>query len=181
MIKSLFPAIADNQYRGRWSALIFFIPALFMKAAIGWNMAGLNPYFEPAAILTEMDGIPLNSFVPEAREAILFFAMAWGFSMVLISLVGVLALVRYRALLPVSILLLLMEQGGRKAFDMLLAATGSHSPPAAEASLINIALTGLLIAAFVLSVIPRRSVQKGQNDGSKHAESPRFDRDITSV
>lgn len=162
MIQSLFPSIADNQYRGRWSALAFFIPALFMKAAIGWNMAGLNPYFAPADILRDIDSIPLNTFAPEASETILFFAMAWGFATVLIGMVGVLALVCYRALLPFSILLLLMEQGGRQAFDKLTALTGSESTTTAEASWINTGLTGFLLVAFILSIIPKQRPRQNQ-------------------
>ncbi|NNL89611.1 MAG: hypothetical protein HKP25_11125 [Marinicaulis sp.] len=159
MVGLLFPKIIDNTYRGQWLALVLFLPVLALKLMMGFNVAGLNPTLEVRDILQNVDGIPLDSFSPEAVSEILFMANAWGFSLFIICIIGVIALLRYRAMIPVAILLLTIEQVGRKA--MSIAESGLRLGPEelTAGNIINWFLSAVLVLALILSVVRRRSAE----------------------
>ncbi|MBL4620131.1 MAG: hypothetical protein JKX88_08550, partial [Marinicaulis sp.] len=100
MFSLLFPKVIDNKYRGQWLALVFFAPVLLLKIMMGFNVAGFNPALEVRDILQDVDGIPLDTYSTAAATDLVFFANAWGLSLFTICLVGVIALIRYRAMIP---------------------------------------------------------------------------------
>jgi hypothetical protein len=73
------------------------------------------------------------------------------------SLLGALALVRYRAMVPLVFLLLLLEHLGRKLILALMPVAQAGSPPAFS---INVFLIGLTALGLALSLWGRR-----QQDG----------------
>ena len=152
----LFPKVIDNKYRGQWLALLFFVPVLLLKLLMGFNVAGFNPLIDVRDILQDVDGIPLSDYSASAATDLVFFANAWGLSLFTIGLVGVIALLRYRALLPFAILLLTFEQGARKAMSIAESGLRLSADELTTGSLINWGLTLALVLAFVLSVIRRR-------------------------
>lgn len=157
MFSMLFPKVIDNKYRGQWLALVFFLPVLALKTLMGFNVAGFNPAIATRDILIDVDGIPLDSYSAEAATDLLFFANAWGLSLFVICLVGLVALVRYRAMVPFAILLLTIEQVARKAMSVAESGLGL-SWPMSLSGMINWGLTIALVLALVLSVMRRRNV-----------------------
>ncbi len=153
----LFPKAIDNQFRGRWIALVLFVPIVLMKIAIGWNVAGLNPYMSPYEILRDVDGVPMDSFARAAVSEIEYFGASWGVATVIIGLFGLLALIRYRAMIPLAILMVFLEQSWRQVASIAERLTANSNDALATGSLINIAFSILLLAALLLSIIPRRS------------------------
>ena len=153
----LFPQTIDNKYRGQWLALILFTPVLLLKLLMGFNVAGFNPTISVRDILIDVDGIPLDTYSASAASDLVFFANAWGLSLFIICLFGVIAFIRYRAMLPLAILMLTLEQSMRKA--MSVAETGlGIGPEMSAGNIINWVLTLVLVAALFLSMMRRRSV-----------------------
>ena len=157
MLGMLFPKVIDNKFRGQWLAFVFFLPVLALKTLMGFNVAGFNPAIAVRDILIDVDGIPLDGYSTEAATDLLFFASAWGLSLFVICIVGWVALVRYRAMLPFAILLLTIEQVTRKGMSIVESGWGL-SWPMSPSGMINWGLTIALVLALVLSVMRRRNV-----------------------
>jgi hypothetical protein len=158
MLSLLFPKVIDNKYRGQWLALVLFVPVLLLKIMMGFNVAGFNPTIEVRDILQNIDGIPLDAYSTAAATDLVYFANAWGLSLFTIGLVGLIALIRYRAMIPVAILLLTVEQVGRKA--MSIAESGLRiGPDMTAGNIINWALSAALLMALVLSIMRRRTAE----------------------
>jgi hypothetical protein len=157
MLSLLFPKVIDNKYRGQWLALVLFVPVLLLKIMMGFNVAGFNPTIEVRDILQNIDGIPLDTYSTAAATDLVYFANAWGLSLFTIGLVGLIALIRYRAMIPIAILLLTVEQVGRKAMSIAESGLGI-GPDMSAGNIINWALSAALVLALVLSIMRRRTV-----------------------
>jgi len=156
MFQLLFPKIIDNKYRGQWLGIGLFLPLLFLKIAMGFNVAGLNPAVDVRDVLQNVDGVPLDTYSAAAAADIVFSTSAWGLALFTIALLGVIALVRYRAMIPLAFLLLTIEQVGRKA--MGLAADGLVTgEPMTTGNIINWVLSALFVLGLTLSMIRRRT------------------------
>lgn len=163
MLDRLFPRNLDNSYQGSWVAVWLLAPVLIAKTLMGFNFSGLNPFINVGDILQTVDGVPLDTFSQDAAAAVIDSAAAWGVALFALCLFVWLILVRYRAGLPAAILVLLIEQIGRTGAGTVRVvaevAAGSATPTAG--AIINLTMTMLLAAAFVLSLIKvrRRSSQ----------------------
>lgn len=146
----LFPAVIDNQYRGLWIGLALFVPVLTIKTLMGVNVGGLNPFMETAAILEGVDGVPLSQFSQAAVDEIIFATQSWGKALVVLCAFGWLALIAYRAALPLAIALLALEQFARSLPYWI-----ENGVSLAPAGLINLGLSGALALAFICSLIRR--------------------------
>jgi hypothetical protein len=138
------PQRIDNSYCGHKLALWLFAAVVFMKTSIG-----LGTIFNGRSAAISADAIPLDTFSPAGAQAFLSVFAIWGFAQVMIGLLCILALVRYRALVPFMFALLLLEHLGRKLilFVMPIAKTGT--PPG---FFINLALVALMIVGLILSL-----------------------------
>ncbi len=144
MFSQFLPERIDNAYRGHRLALWLFGAVVFMKTSIG-----LGTIFNGRTAAISADAIPLDTFPPAAAQAFLSVFAIWGFAQVMLGLLCMLALVRYRALVPFLFALLLLEHLGRKLilFVMPIAKTGT--PPGL---FINLALVAVMIVGLVLSL-----------------------------
>jgi len=134
---------------------VFFVPVLLLKTMMGFNVAGFNPAIEVRDILQDVDGIPLDTYSAAAATDLVYFANAWGLSLFTIGLVGLIALIRYRAMIPIAILLLTVEQVGRKAMSIVESGLGI-GPDMSAGNIINWVLSVALVLALVLSIMRRR-------------------------
>ena len=160
MLGRLFPRSLTNTYQGSWVAVWLFAPVLVAKTLMGFNFSGLNPIINVSEILRTVDGIPLETFSHEAAAAVVDSAAAWGMALFTLCLFGWLALLRYRAALPLAILLLLIEQLGRTGTDTSRVVTASIAGSATMSmgTMINLGMSALLIVAAVLSLLRVRSI-----------------------
>ncbi len=163
MLSRLLPRHVSNDYQGWWLALCLLVPILLMKIVIGFNLSGLNPFVSVAEILRTVDGVPIDSFSPEAVRAVLASTKSWGMAMLTLCLFVWLIVLRYRAALPLAILALLFEQVGRTGGGLVTLVHNmlAGSGPAAAGGWINLIMTGALGQAFLLSLLTRRT--KGLN------------------
>ena len=148
MLARLFPAHADNSFEGRRAALWLLGLFVALKLAMG-----LNSIFDTAAVAQGADGIPLDSFGAEAARAVLMLFALTALGQLVLALVALAALVRYRALVPAVYLLLLAEQVARRLVVQGYAVprTGSDA-----GWYVSHGLLALLAAGLALSLLKAR-------------------------
>jgi hypothetical protein len=144
MWRKLLPPAADNRYQGHWAALW-----LLGFLVVGKSIMSLNVIFNGRFVATVPDGIPLDSFSPEAARTVLAMFAIWGVAHLVLNLFGALVMFRYRAFVPLAFLLLLAEHVLRRTalFFIPLARVGSPSGP-----LVNLILLALMVIGFGLSL-----------------------------
>lgn len=158
MLGRLFPKKIDNDYRGARLAIWLLAPIVLLKLTIGFNIAGFNPFVSTEQVLIGADGIPLDSFGAEAAKNVVFMARSWGLVMVIFCFVAVLALIRYRAMIPLVYLMFAAEQIGRKAISATqFAADADAAGGLSIGAMINWGFTAALVLGFILSLTVRRS------------------------
>lgn len=150
MINRIFPKQFDNAYRGSPLALWLFALFLLLRLAMS-----VNSLINTRTVAMGGDGIPLDSYGAGGAEAVLLLFALLGLSHLAPVVLGIIALIRYRAMIPLTYLLLLMEMAGRRAFIMAnpIERIGEASPVGLY---INVALLAALAIGFVLSIQTRR-------------------------
>jgi hypothetical protein len=157
MLNRLFPRQIDNAYRGHVLAIWLFVPVVLLKLVMGFNVAGMNPWVSSRFILQRADGVPVDSFPPEAAAFAVFSFAAWGLALFVLALLSLVVLLRYRAMLPLMILAMTIEQVGRKLVsEFHLAPRVAEGGEAPAGMWINLGLSGVLVLALVLSLMPAR-------------------------
>ena len=144
MSSSLLPRRADNEYRGRKVALWIFGLVVFVKLAMG-----LNATFNGRSVASTADGIPLDTYTPAGAQAFVSVFALLGVAHVVLGLLCVLVLVRYRALVPMMFAFLLLEHLGKRLVVRMLPIERIGAPPA---SVINLALFTLMVVGLALSL-----------------------------
>ena len=147
MFANPFPAQLDNAYRGRALALWLLGLIAVMKLAMG-----VNCMIQPRFVAAGVDHIPLDSYDPAAAQTVIVFFAVWGLGQALLGLLAVLALVRYRTMVPIVFLLLLLEQVGRKLLFQLHPMATPGAGGLSAAMLINLGFLLALILGLVLSL-----------------------------
>src|SRR5262245_15191580 len=154
MLLRLFPRVIDNRYYGAKAALWMLAAISLSKAIMGVNCAGLNPWLSSRWVIENADGIPLANFPDEAVRVIVFLFSAWGLALLVLSLIAVLALVRYRAMVPLVYLLLGLEQIGRKSISLVIRPIDDTG--LTPGFFLNWGFSALLLIGLALALIPSR-------------------------
>ncbi len=144
MLKRLLPSVADFTYTGSRVSLWLLGLVLFMKLGIA-----LGAIFNGHYAASVADGIPIDSYTPEATQAFLSLFASLGLSQFMLGLLGALLLFRYRPLVPLFLLVLLIEYLARKGISAYLPIARSGNAPGGA---INWAIFGVMLLAFVLSM-----------------------------
>lgn len=108
MLQRLLPEKIDNQYRGHPIALWFFVPITLMTL---WR--SLVHVLRADGGAQSIATIPLDTYPEAAATTIVVVFSLWGLHQLVLGLLYVLALLRYRALIPLFYVLLLVEYVGR--------------------------------------------------------------------
>jgi hypothetical protein len=126
MLNRVFPQRFDNNYRGHKLALWLFALLAFMKLGMS-----LSAIFDGYNMARSADGIPIDTFTSGGAEAVVSITALLGLSHFLLASVGVLALIRYRAMIPLMYVLLLVEYLPKNGFYWYtpLSGPGHHSAP----------------------------------------------------
>lgn len=143
----LLPERIDNTFRGHPLALWLFVPVLLVKTGIG-----LGTIFNGRAAAQSADGIPLETFGEAGAAAFITLFAMWGLSQLVISAFGVLALVRYRAMIPLIFALFLFEHVVRRLILLARPMARTAAPPGLY---INLALLLVMAVGLVLSLWSR--------------------------
>ena len=142
MLDALFPRVADNVYRGQRFGLWLFALMLFKLPM------GLNVMFNAPTVARSADGIPVDTFGTAGAAAFLFAFAAWGLCQVILGLLCLVVLVRYRSLVPLAFCAVLLEQLARLALRVYWPVERVAAPGA----VINGVLLGVMLAGLALAL-----------------------------
>ena len=157
MLGLLFPPVIDNRFRGQWLGFWLLAPVLFLKIGIA-----------AASILAprqanRADAIDLSTYSGAAlRDAATSTALL-GLLHLCIGLLCLLAMIRYRAMVPLIFLWLLFEFLARRLVLGLYPI--DRTPGVSSGSIVNLVLVSMLALGLGLSVWPRR-------DAAARSEAP---------
>jgi hypothetical protein len=115
---------------------------------------GVNVMLNAPTVARSADGIPVQSFGSAGGPAFLSIFAAWGLCQLVFGLACLVVLLRYRSLVPLAFLALLLEQAGRKLLQLHWPLERIGTPPGPS---INAALLGIMALGLVLSLWRYRS------------------------
>lgn len=144
MLNRIFPPQFDNHYRGHKLAPWLFALLVFMKLGIS-----LSSIFNGSNMIRSADGIPLDTFTSGGAEALVSVTALLGLAHLLLASLCVLALIRYRSMIPLMYVLLLVEYLGKKWILVAHPIVRSGVSPSVY---VNLVLIILLIVGLALSL-----------------------------
>ncbi len=151
MFNQLLPHRIDNTYRGHKLALWLFALLVLLKVIMS-----LNSIFNGYSVVTSADGIPLDTFPAAAAQAVVTLFAILGLSNLMICLLCMLVLVRYRSMIPFMFALLLLEHLSRRLILYLMPIVRTGTPPGFY---VNLVLLALMIIGLALSLRGRDNLQ----------------------
>jgi hypothetical protein len=147
MLDRILPAVIDNRFRGYALALWLFVPLTFMKVALG-----LAHIFRADGGAQSVSTMPLDTYPAGAAQNIVALMARMGLEQLLLGLIFVVVLVRYRALIPLMYVVAVLHylgQTGVKAMKPLALAGASG------ASTVHLVIAAVSLAGLVLSLSGR--------------------------
>ena len=145
----LFPDRVDGSFAGRRAAL--WLLGLFLVLKL---VMSVRSVVDPRAVAAGPDAFPLDRYGPEGADAVLMLFALNAYGQLALVLLGALALLRYRALVPLVFLLLLLDQAGRRV--IVVAHEVERSAGSSGGFYISLALLVLLLVGLILSLWPAR-------------------------
>ena len=148
MLQRIFPKVFDNRYLGQSAALWLFGLLMFLHLGIS-----LVAIFRADGGAQSADGIPLDRFGADAAQAVIGVVAFLGLARLMTDLLAVVALLRYRTMVPLLLLMMLLEQGGHKLVRAMkpIGRTGVTT-----GSYVSLGLLALTVLALGLSLVGRR-------------------------
>lgn len=148
-INNLFPKVVDNRYQGikvaKWLLHVYVFKSIF---------SGSIHMFASDGGAQSIASVTLDQFSQGGAESVVTMFGLWGMEQVIIGLIGVVILWRYKSLIPLMWAAYALEYIGRGAAALYTPGlTTANTPPGASADLV---LIPLAIAMFVLSMIKKR-------------------------
>lgn len=143
-MKYLLPNIIDNEYKGKKIPLYLFYlitPYTIIRSAIH--------VFLRDGGAESIASIPLHSYSNNASNTIIHIFAEWGLSQLLFGLLYICVLIKYKSLIPLMYLFLVVEYSGRlflgfyKPFELEGYAPGGIA---------NYFLVPLFLLMFILSI-----------------------------
>ena len=148
MLQRIFPNQFDNRFDGHRLALWLLGGLVALKLVMS-----INSILNTASVAAGADGFPLASYSVAAARAVLMLFALMSLGQLMLAVLGLVALIRYRAMVPLVYAVLLLEHVARRLIVQAYDVDRSSSAPVGF--YINIALLGLLTAGFALSLWPR--------------------------
>lgn len=159
MFSRIFPKQADNSYRGSRIAVLLLAIVSFMK-----GMQGAVSVFDTRNVVMTADGIPLDTYGAAAGDTVIALTALLGSLLVVIALLGVVAVIRYRALVPLMLLVQLVVQlSSRVILTMHPVVRAAHTDLGFAGHpvgyWVNLAILAMTVIGFVLSLTDRKSAR----------------------
>ncbi len=152
MFKRIFPKHCDNTYRGHWLGVWLLGVVAIMK-----GLQGAVSVFDTRNVLIGADAIPLDSYGAAGIETVIALAALLGFCLLVIALQSVVVLIRYRAMVPLMLLVQLIVQiGARVLLTVNPIARSSESSMGYAGHpigfYVNLAILAVTLIGFTLSL-----------------------------
>lgn len=152
MLDRIFPKSFDNGYRGHRLAIWIFGAIVLVK-----TMQGVNSIILTRLVATNADGIPLDSFNAAGVQTVLALFALLGFYLLVLPVLSVVVLIRYRAMIPFMYLMLLFVQLGARL--VLLAKPVVRTSEMPVGLYVNLAIFALTLIGFGLSLLSQRQTK----------------------
>ena len=147
MVKEIFlillPARIDNTVRG-WK-LPFYVFALYAVVSTVRSCIHLLSPDGGAGTIAGMD------LTVAGADGIIFAFALWGSSQLLFAIIQLLVVVRYRSLVPLMYLMLILEVLLRELVGRMKPVTFAHTPPGAIGNQLLLPLAGLMLVLALWS------------------------------
>ena len=147
MFNQLLPRRLDNTYRGRRLALWLFALVVSMRI-----LQSVLVIFNGYSTAMNADGIPLDTYPAAAAQTIVGLFALSGLYRLILSLLCVLVLVRYRAAVPFMFVVLLLNNLAAELILRFVPLVRVGTPPA---SVVNLTLSAMTVVGLVLSLWKR--------------------------
>lgn len=144
MPNKFLPQRIDNAYSGHRLALWIF--ALVVSVKI---LQTLLAIFNGHSVVVSADGIPLDTYTPASAQTVVAVLALSGLYRLIIYLLCVLVLVRYRSAIPFMFALLALEFLAAQLILHFIPLVRTGTPPA---TFVNRILFALMIVGLVLSL-----------------------------
>lgn len=139
----LFPTTIDNQYRGnKLGYWLFCLLTIILMAR------SLVHVFKHDGGAQSIATIPLDSWPIEAANTVIALFALWGLLQVVIAGIQIIAIVKYKALIPFLYLIMVLTQLGRMTIGEFKTVETAGTAPAAALSWYFLAIytTGLVLS-----------------------------------
>lgn len=154
MLSRMFPKQLDNDYRGYQAAIWLLVLFLLVRTFAGVSQIGLNPLWTNSEILQGVERVPLDTFDTKAADAVIVLFGWWGATTnLMLNILGFIAVVRYRAMIPLVYLLIVGSHIGQVVLADTAPIAGMLGAGASR-PIIGVAL--LLIGLAMSLTTPRR-------------------------
>jgi hypothetical protein len=160
MLNRLLPRQADNRFGGQPAALWLLGLLVALKLVVSGNSI-----FNTASVASGADGIPLDSFGPAAQREVLTLFALMALGQLILGLIALTALIRWRALVPFIYLLALGEQLARRLIVQTNDLTRPDSALVGWLGYVNYGILALLTLGLGLSLIPARQRRSTHSPG----------------
>jgi hypothetical protein len=143
MLARIFPPVADNRFRGHALALWLFVPLVLMKIALG-----LTHILRADGGAQSVSTMPLDTYPAGAAQNIIGLMARMGLEQLLLGLVFLVVLLRYRALVPLMYLIAVLHFLGGRAIGAMkpLALAGVSGASTMHLVIGAISVVGLLLS-----------------------------------
>lgn len=155
MLKTLFPKVADNNYKGhkiaKWVLMIYVFKSFF---------SGSVHLFAPDGGAQSIASIALDQFSKEGADTVITIFGMWGLEQLVIGVVAVVILLRYKSLIPFLWCVYALEYTLRGIAHFFTPGVHSiNTPPGALADniLIPVAISMFLFSLYTSSNSTRQS------------------------
>jgi hypothetical protein len=160
MLSRLFPKQIDNNYRGHVLAIWLFIPIALMNITIAVCAIVL-----PDGGAQSPDGVPLNTFSAGAAQTVIGVVALIGLAKLLLGLLFILALLRYRAMIPLMYLLLVTDYIGHKWLGLvkpIMHVAGTSTGTIVLVSLFAASVIGLILSLSGKGYHPKQGMESAR-------------------
>lgn len=136
IMQRILPKSADNTYLGAKTAYIFFVLISVISFA-----RSLVHVFLPDGGASVIAGLDLTA---DSKNIVFAFGL-WGISQVVYALIQMLVAFRYKSLIPLMIIILIIETLGRMMVGIIKPPILFHTPPGGFANWIMLPLAIVML------------------------------------
>lgn len=141
----VFPKSADQNYQGHYLALLLLL--LYTAKSL---FSGAIHMFAPDGGAQSIASVALDQFGDGGAESVITMFGLWGMEQVIIGLISVVILLRYRSLIPMMCMFYVLEYAGRYTAKFYTPGlVTAHAPPGLVGDYVLVPLTVLM---FLLAV-----------------------------
>ena len=136
----ILPPRFDNRFRGH--RLVVLVFGVLTAVTLGRSLFHM---FAADGGAQSVAHIPLSSYSVPAAEAVIFLFSLWGLSQLMMGLVYVAALLRYRSMIPLLLVLMFLEYAGRITIGHLRVIETTATAPGSILDYVIVPLTLVLL------------------------------------